>query len=145
MRIIYKTLTVAVLFGLVCYTGRSLNMSALPPPTAEQSLEQVKHTASTLHKIQQGENIMSEHTAFPVWDKTKETIHAARDAVAEDSQKLWDSTKENSQKAAHKVSEESEKLWDKTKEKSTETWEKTKEGTHKLMHSNEDAKSTVQH
>ena len=92
-----------------------------------------------------GENTMSEHTAFTVWDKTKETIHAARDAVAEDSQQLWASTKENSQKAAHKVSEESEKLWDKTKEKSTETWEKTKEGTNKFMHRNEDAKSTVQH
>ncbi len=145
MRIIYKTLTVAVLAGLVCYTGRSLNMSASPTPTAEQSLKQVKHTADALHKIQQGEITMSEHTASPVWDKTKETIHAARDAVAEDSQKLWDSTKENSQKAAHKVSEESEKLWDKTKEKSAETWEKTKEGTHRLMHRDEAAKSTAQH
>lgn len=51
MRNFYKALTLAVLAGLVCYTGRSLNLQEKSPaPTAEQSLLQAQKQPKPLTK-----------------------------------------------------------------------------------------------
>ena len=54
MRILYKTLTVVVLSGLVCYTGRKLNLQEKNyTPTAEQSILQVRQTTAAIQKTTQ--------------------------------------------------------------------------------------------
>ena len=131
MRTAYKVLTLLVLAGLVCYSGRSLNMEAAEGVEAEQALKRAQKTNSgsaEAIKSQQGEIKMSENMSTNhAWNKTKENLHVAKDNIAEESEKLWDKTKEGSKKAAHKISEESEEIWDKTKETSAEAWDKTKE------------------
>ncbi len=125
MRATYKVLTLIVLGGLVCYSGRSLNMEQ--GTEAEPALKLVQKADSANGesvKTVKGENDMS---ASHTWNRTKENLHIAKDNMAEESEKLWDKTKEGSKKAAHKISEESEEIWDKTKETSAEAWHKTKE------------------
>lgn len=125
MRASYKVLTLIVLGGLVCYSGRSLNEKQGTEAGQAPELAQKADSANGESvKIEKGENDMSvSHT----WNRTKENLHIAKDNIAEESEKLWDKTKEDSKKAAHKISEESEEIWDKTKETSAEAWYKTKE------------------
>ena len=122
MRTAYKVLTLLVLAGLVCYSGRSLNEKQRAEAGQAPELAQKADSANDESvKTEKGKNDMStSHT----WNRTKENLHIAKDNIAE---KLWDKTKEGSKKAAHKVSEESEEIWDKTKETSAEAWHKTKE------------------
>lgn len=121
----YKVLTLIVLGGLVCYSGRSLNEKQRAEAGQAPELAQKADSANDESvKTEKGKNDMStSHT----WNRTKENLHIAKDNIAEESEKLWDKTKEGSKKAAHKVSEESEEIWDKTKETSAEAWHKTKE------------------
>ena len=136
MRTAYKVLTLLVLAGLVCYSGRSLNMEAAEGVEAEQALKRAQKTNSgsaEAIKSQQGEIKMSENMSTNpnhAWNKTKENLHVAKDNIAEESEKLLDKTKEGSKKVAHKISEESEEIWDKTKETSAKTWDKAKNAVH---------------
>lgn len=92
MRNFYKALTVAVLSGLVCYSGRSLNLQeSSPVPTAEQSLLQAQKTTEAINKAtqnhQQGDIKMLHKTQHNL-NKAKETLHAAKDNIAENHQAL---------------------------------------------------------
>lgn len=129
MRTAYKVLTLLVLAGLVCYSGRSLNeKQRAEAGQALKSGRKMNYGGTESVKLQQGEVKMSDNMSTNhTWNKTKENLHIAKDNIAEESEKLWDKTKEGSKKAAHKVSEESEEIWDKTKETSAEAWHKTKE------------------
>lgn len=144
MRTAYKVLTLLVLAGLVCYSGRSLNMEAAEGVKAEQALKsgrKMNYGGTESVKSQQGEVKMSDNMSTNhTWNKTKENLHIAKDNIAEESEKLWDKTKEGSKKAVHEISEETEEIWDKTKETSAEVWDKTKNVSAKTW---DKAKNTI--
>lgn len=123
MRTAYKVLTLLVLAGLVCYSGRSLNMEAAEGVKAEQALKsgrKMNYGGTESVKSQQGEVKMSDNMSTNhTWNKTKENLHIAKDNIAEESEKLWDKTKETSAE-----------VWDKTKNVSAKTWDKAKNTVH---------------